>query len=175
MRWILRSFLLSIMFLFFFYSPIFAQSSYVLPYPSFMPGSPFYKINLIKDKILKYWYFGKFGQFNYNLKQADKYLVEAKTLFEYDQFLLGQKALKKSDEYFYNIRSNLDNSKANKESIDSKRTLLKEASLKHIEALLMLREGIPEKVYWRPEKSFSTKIYLKKDIEMSISIRRKNL
>src|SRR3990167_6873899 len=83
---------------------IYAQSSYVLPYPGEMPGNKVYKLNLIKEKLEKYFYFGNFSQFNYNLKYADKYLVEAKTLFEYKQFLLGDSALKKSDSYFKNLK-----------------------------------------------------------------------
>ncbi|MCL4418206.1 MAG: hypothetical protein M1365_16230 [Actinobacteria bacterium] len=80
-----------------------AQSSYVLPYPSAMPGSSSYKIHQLYESIIKYWYFGNLGQFKYNLKQSDKYLVEAKTLFEYNQYLLASKALTKSDYYFKNI------------------------------------------------------------------------
>src|SRR3989344_581593 len=55
-----------------------AQSSYVLPYPPPMPGSFLYKIRLLSEQIQQYWYFGNFGQFSYNLKQSDKYLVQAK-------------------------------------------------------------------------------------------------
>ena len=62
-------------------SRAFAESPYVLPYPSAMPGSIFYKLNLIQDELLRFWYFGDFGQFKYNLAQSDKYLVEAINLF----------------------------------------------------------------------------------------------
>ena len=68
---------------------MFAESQYVLPYPSAMPGSFLYKLNLVQEEILRYWYFGDFGQFKYNLGLSDKYLVEAKTLFEYKQYLLA--------------------------------------------------------------------------------------
>ena len=69
-------------------SSVYAQSSYVLPYPSQMPGGLYYKIHLIYENVSKYWYFGDFGRFDYNLKQSDKYLVETKTLFEYKQILV---------------------------------------------------------------------------------------
>ena len=78
----------------------FAKSDYVLPYPSLMPGSKLYILQEIKNTVLQYWYFGNFGQFTYALKQSDKFLVEAKTLFEYDQYLLADEALKKSDYFF---------------------------------------------------------------------------
>ncbi len=66
----------------------FAQSDYVLPYPSSMPGSIYYKLHLAWESVIEYWNFGDFGQFIYNLKQFNKYVVEAKTLFEYIQYLL---------------------------------------------------------------------------------------
>jgi len=53
-------------FLIFFFitmSRVYAESNYVLPYPSSMPGSIFYKIDVLKEKILEYWYFGNFGKF----------------------------------------------------------------------------------------------------------------
>jgi len=155
-------------------SSVYAQSSYVLPYPSFMPGNPLYRVNLVKEKILKYWYFGNFGQFDYNLKQSDKYLIEAKTLFEYRQFLLGYKALKKSDVYFKYLLSNLNAAKREDKNIDIKRKILKEAALKHIEILSDLKKEIPETFLWQPEKSQPTYLYLRKNIEHAISVRIKN-
>src|SRR5687768_12398331 len=80
-----------------------AQSDYVLPYPSSMPGSSLYKIRLIFEEINKYWYFGNISQFTYNLRQSDKYLIEAKTLFEYKQYFLAYQALEKSNHYFNKI------------------------------------------------------------------------
>src|SRR3990167_5335496 len=78
---------------------VFAESSYVLPYPAAMPGSIWYEIDLLKEKAYQFLYFGDLSQFAYNLSEADKYLVEAKTLFEYKQYLLGYQALLKSDSF----------------------------------------------------------------------------
>lgn len=167
-----------IVFFFFFTflsSLAFAQSDYVLPYPSVMPGGISYKLHLIIEEIEKYWYFGNFGQFEYNLKESDKYLIEAKTLFEYNQYFLGQKALRKSDLYFSKIFPYLDKAKKEHKIIDSKRSLLKKAASKHIEILSKLQKEIPETFLWKPEKVQPTYLYLKKDIEQSMSIRSKNL
>ena len=152
-----------------------AQSPYVLPYPSFMLGNPFYKISLIKDEILRYWYFGNFGQFKYNLKMSDKYLVESKTLFEYSQYLLGYKALLKSDFYFSNTLPNLVKADKNNKNTAGNRLLLKKASLKHIEVLKKINGEVPENYLWQPEKGASTYLKLRKTIEKSISIRQKYL
>lgn len=160
-----------LLFLIFFQTEVFAQSSYVLPYPSNMPGSYFYKLDQVKEKILKFWYFGDFGEFKYNLKFADKYLVEAKTLFEYKQYLLGIEALNKSDSYFKKIESSLKRAKENGKEVSDKEKILKEASLKHIKVLEKIQKEIPENFTWEPEKSKPVRLELKKEIDESVLIR----
>lgn len=152
-----------------------ADSSYVLPYPSFMPGHTLYKIDLLKDEILRYWYFGSFGQFKYNLKQTDKYLVEAKTLFEYKQYLLAVYALEKSDLYYNKLLHNLLNARKEKKDISQSLTIFKNASLKHVEILEKIKNEIPENFVWLPEKKRPTELNLKEIFNESISIRQKDL
>lgn len=160
---------------FLFAKQAFAQSSYVLPYPSAMPGNILYKVNLVKESLLKFWYFGDFGQFKYNLKESDKYLVEAKTLLEYDQFLLAYNSLQKSNEYFDKISSHLLSAKKNGKNIDQDRNILKEASLKHIEVLSKILKEISSTIVWRPEKQKPITLNFKNLINQSISIRAKYL
>jgi len=152
-----------------------AQSTYVLPYPSFMPGTIFYKLNLIEEKLMFYWYFGNFGKHAYNLKLADKYLVEAKTLFEYKQYLLAHNALLKSDEYFKKAGVYLLTAQTDNKNIKEKKVVFKEASLKHIEELELIRNMTPEKFVWTPEKSKSTILNISEAIKKSVVIRRVNL
>ncbi len=156
---------------FFIARPVFASSSYVLPYPSVMPGGLNYKIHVLFERLQKYWYFGDFGQYSYNLKEADKYLVEAKTLFEYQQYLLGYKALQESDWYFKDIYPNLLSAKDHKKNILQKKEELKSASEKHIEVLFGLIQVLPKEVIWSPEKSQPVTLELKKALEESIKIR----
>ena len=151
--------------------PSYAFSSYVLPYPSVMPGGISYKIHLVEEKILQFWYFGDIGQFNYNLKESDKYLVEAKTLLEYNQYLLGFSALKKSDSYFIKTLPNLLKAQNRGEDISANRQLLSQAAQKHIEVLTKLKEEVPNSFTWTPEKALPTKLNLKDSIENSIKIR----
>jgi len=168
--------IISIIFLLIFTThSVSAQSSYVLPYPSFMPGSTFYKIHLIWEKISQYWYFGNFGQFIYNLKQSDKYLVEAKTLFEYSQYFLGQNALSKSNSHFINTLPYLSKAKIEHKDINKSKNVLKEAALKHMEILMKLEKDIPGVFIWSPEKSPSTTLELKKAIDQAITIRKNYL
>ncbi len=154
---------------------IFAQSNYVLPYPSSMPGSASYKLHLVWEKMMRYWHFGSFGQFEYNLKQSNKYLVEAKTLFEYKQFLLGYKALIKSDSYFSQAPLYLKLAEREDKNIANKKNILQNAALKHIEVLELLKSEVPEKFEWKPEKSPPTILNLKEAILKSIEIRKNNL
>lgn len=149
----------------------YAESSYVLPYPSYMPGNFLYKPRLIINKINSYIYFGDFGKFEYNLKEADHYLVEAKTLFEYKQYLLGIKALEKSDIYFTQVNPAVENAKRNNKNTTERGKILKEASGKHIEVLIELKSKLPEEFDWTPEKSKPTKINFSKLIDESIKIR----
>ena len=112
-----------------------ASSDYVLPYPSYMPGNKLYTIHLILETFSKYWHFGDFGQFSYNLRESDKYLVETKTLFEYQQYLLGYKALNKSNDFFIKVEPSLIKAKQNGKDITEKKNTLEQASKKHIEVL----------------------------------------
>jgi hypothetical protein len=164
-----------LLFLIFFKQISFASSSYVLPYPSTMPGSIFYKIHLAEEVILKYWYFGNFGQFFYNLKESDKYLVEAKTLFEYNQYLLGFKALQKSNTYFENILPYLGKAQKEGRDINQNMQLFKQASQKHVEVLEYLKNNAPAEFNWSPEKSPATNLQIQKLIEESIKIRKNTL
>lgn len=153
----------------------FAQSEYVLPYPSAMPGSIFYKLNLIKEEVLRYWYFGDFGRFKYNLKQSDKYIVEAKTLLDYKQYLLADKALQKSDKYIEKIYPILLSAKKNGKNISEKETILKNAALKHIEELVRIKDGVPSVFEWIPEKEPPTTLNLWDSLDKSIEVRQKRL
>ncbi len=155
----------------FFTTPTFAQSTYVLPYPSAMPGSVWYKVSLVKEMLSKYWQYGDFGQFDYNLKQSDKYLVEAKILFDYKQYLLGYSALLKSDKYFIQIPKHLESASKNGKIINDKKKIFIEASLKHTEELKKMKDSVPEVFTWTPEKNEPTVLMLSKTINSSIEKR----
>lgn len=152
----------------------FSSSSYVLPYPSYMPGNIFYKVHLFIEGAMKYWYFGNLSQFTYNLKQADKYLVEAKTLFEYNQYLLGVNALLKSDFYFKNVNIYLNKAQAEKKDIQTYTLLLQEASQKHQEVLTTLKNNVPISIVWRPEKQPASELKLEELLNSALIIRTIN-
>lgn len=152
-----------------------AESNYVLPYPSEMPGSKLYHLRLVLDEIKRYWYFGDFGQFDYNLKLTDKYLIEAKTLFEYKQYLLGYNALKKSDLYLVSIMPNLARAEKNGKNALKKKAAFNEALQKHIEVLEKMELETPDTFIWHPEKDLPTTLNIQKAILNSILLRENNL
>jgi hypothetical protein len=158
----------------FLLSPVlcYASSNYVLPYPSSMPGSKIYSMHVLWEKALRFWYFGDFGQFEYNLKESDKYLVEAKTLFEYKQYLLGYSALQKSNAYFKNTLPYLISAKKHGKNILEKENILKEASLKHDEVLSALIQEAPSEFRWNPEKASPQDLNIAGLIQDSLSLRR---
>lgn len=171
----MKNFSLILLFLiivsFFAYPVSFAQSEYVLPYPSSMPGSKFYVISSAWDRFMKYWYFGAFSQFSYNLKQSDKYLVEAKTLFEYKQYFLAYAALQKSDEYFEQAKIALKEAAKQNRNLDQKKEILKQAALKHREVLQALRSSAPENFLWQPEKAAASSLEIGQQLSKSITLR----
>ena len=152
-----------------------AESSYVLPYPSAMPGNFFYKIRILEEKIQYLWSFGSFSKFKYNQKYADKYLVEAKTLFEYKQYLLAIRALDKSDYFFSQMPKALSESVMQKKDITEKKDLFKKQSEKHIEILTSLNQILPETFLWQPESGNSEILLLREQISKSNLIRKKAL
>lgn len=161
-----------ILFLVFIPTQIFAESKYVLPYPSTMPGTMWYKVHLVLEELHNCWHFGNFGQFIYNLKESDKYLVEAKTLFEYKQYLLGYKALIKSNQYFVKAPGYL--SKASLEGINviEKKAILKSASERHQEVLEIIMKDLPKNVTWMPEKEAAINIPMNQAVKTAIALRK---
>ena len=165
----------SIYFAFLFFSlfalvrPVFAD--YVLPYPSYMPGNKLYKISRILDVIENYWHFGAIAQTKYHLQLSDKYLVEAKTLFEYRQYLLGSDALERSDMQFSSLQSQMNT--VSKEGVDTLllRTTIKDAAAKHVEVLQGLLDTTPETFNWTPEKTKATLLNIHAQIQSAIDLR----
>lgn len=164
---------LSFLFTFLYITSVaFAESSYVLPYPSFMPGTFFYKVDKGIEFVEKYWYFGDFGKFTFSLKESDKYLVEAKTLFEYKQYLLAEKALQQSNIYFLQTGPALKKAAQHGKNILEFKSLLASAADKHEEVLKQIEQITPDTFIWSPEKTAASTLEIHKDIEEAIQIRK---
>ena len=148
------------------------RAEYMLPYPSYMPGNKIYRISRIIDSLNRFWYFGNIAQIRYHIGLSDKYLVEAKTLMEYKQYLLATDALMRSDNEFMQVLQYVK--QAGGKNIDTtnlKITIIGSAD-KHEEVLTNLISSTPIQFVWSPEKSAATTLLIHDNIEKSRTIRK---
>ncbi len=144
-----------------------AFATYSLPYPSYMPGNKLYTISRFFDRVRGWWSWGSIATFKYNLSLADKYLVEAKTLFEYKQYLLAVDALRRSDEKVRLLPVSLQAAKNGGKNIELLQSIMNEAMDAHIGVLTDLKVRMPSKFLWQPEKSAPTSLPLGQLLEAS--------
>ena len=148
---------------------------YVLPYPSYMPGNTLYKVSRMLDKVQNFWYWGNLAQEKYHLGLSDKYLVEAKVLFEYHQYLLAVNALKRSNEQYLLVHPYIA-----KAAIEGKdiRTILHTfiaATVEHERVLDTIKQQIPQTFTWNPEKDKPTHLLLHNLIDEAVALRKKEI
>jgi hypothetical protein len=148
-----------------------ASANYVLPYPGIMPGHKLYSFEQVIDRLYRFWAFGSFARHQYELRQADKKLVEAKILFEYRQYLLATRALKSSNQHFQEALVYLNQAKKEGKDISQKLYILQSVGVKHQEVLEKLQPELPKDFLWQPENQESTQLDLKKLIEEAIASR----
>ena len=166
-----RSLILAFLFFLLITQKTLAASSYVLPYPGLMPGNKLYRLKQITDYIGQYWTFGNFSRHKYELNLADKKLVEAKILFEYQQYPLAIKALESSNQHFQKAVYYLERAEKEGKDISQKMINLKAAAEKHKEVLETLKKELPEEFLWQPEKKEATELNLESALEEAIKIR----
>lgn len=154
-----------------FTAKVFAQG-YVLPYPGFMPGHPLYKISEIVSQAQEWWSFGSFAKFKYHLAMADKKLIEAKTLFEYKQYLLASQALPQYEDHLRKTNFYLRRAENEDKNISEKRIVFEKAIAKHREVLMRLRQELPENFLWVPEKAQPQTIEIKRILEKELEVGR---
>lgn len=128
------------------------HAEYLLPYPSYMPGHKLYTLSRILDGLKRYWYFGTIAKTKYHQSLSDKYLVEAKTLFEYKQYPLALDALERSDQHFQ------------KSTSDGAREA-------HVETLNLLKAQLPETFVWQDEHQQPMTLAIREALNHSIAIR----
>ena len=164
--------LLTCLFIIFSIFPSSVYADYVLPYPSYMPGNKLYKPSRLLDAIQVFWYWGNIASAKYHLRLADKYLVEAKTLFEYRQYLLGVEALRRSDKQIPYIKQYLGLAEKEGKDIDHLRTLMVSGMDAHIKTLERLLGELPSDYQWVPEKQSPTSINFTQLLQEAIAARR---
>jgi hypothetical protein len=98
-------------------------------------------------------------------------LVEAKVLFEYQQYLLATRALAKSDACYQKMREAIMTAKEHGKNISEKQTTLSFLAVKHKEVLVFLRNNLPKTFLWTPEKQAPTLLKLHEIIDRAIRLR----
>lgn len=146
---------------------VFAQ--YVLPYPSFMPGHKLYHLSRVVDEIKGYWYWGNIAQVKYHLSLSGKYLVEAKTLLEYRQYLLGLDALSRSQKHFMLLPAYLARAEHEGKDVRYLKELVGEAVETHHRLLLEEKPKLPETFWWQPERKEATFLPLHQRLDEAVS------
>lgn len=169
MKYFLSLFLLTLL----FFTPSFVFAEYVLPYPSVMPGNKVYRVSRMFDELKRYWSFGSIAQTKYVMNMADKYLVEAKTLFEYKQYLLAFDALNRSDNEITKLPSLVAAGIAEKKNMSRIVSSIKEEMLAHEIVLTKLQREMPYVVTWTPEREASTVLTIYDRLMESIKLRQK--
>lgn len=152
-------------------SIVFAESSYVMPYPGIMPGNKLYILSDFLDTAKSFYTFGDIAKFKYNLSQSDKYLIEAKILFEYNQYPLAVHSLNKSNEYYLSANKNLTKAQDRGKNISIIQSMYKNAGVKHAEILDELRMSLPVTFLWQDEKKSPVLLQIKDLIDSSIDYR----
>ena len=147
------------------------RAEYVLPYPSFMPGNKIYRVSRVIDSLKNYWYWGTIAQIQYHLSLSDKYLVEAKTLFEYKQYLLATDALSRSDEVLIDIPDLLKRGNEEGKDMSEQKTIVIEAMKTHIVTIDYMRQWLPNEFQWTPEKAAATELSIGTMLDTSMQIR----
>ena len=155
---------------FFLTGKVFAESDYVLPYPGIMPGSYYYIFSQSIDYFRNWWSFGNLSQFTYHLSMADKKLVEAKTLFEYRQYLLASKALSSYQNHLKTADFFLKNAKEEGKDTSQKKALFFKAIEKHNDVLEKIKSDTPSVFVWQPERESATTIEIHDMIFKAIAL-----
>ena len=158
--------IIAVLFLFVFPFPVAAE--YVLPYPSYMPGNKLYTVSRIIDRLKAFWYWGDIGQFRYHLTLSDKYLVEAKTLFDYKQYLLAANALARSDLQFSQTTVNLSSARDHGKDISVLRQTLLRAETAHESVVRILLTDTPGTFTWTPERKAASYLDIHSMLEHSL-------
>lgn len=144
----------------------------MLPYPSFMPGNKLYRISQLLDRVKKPFYFGNISSYKYHLSLADKYLVEATTLFEYKQYLLASQALRRSDSQFLLVPGFLERARKEGKDVSKLTAEAYEASIVHCRILEGLIRVLPSEFVWKPEKAPVSDLPLESMLQESLKIRK---
>jgi hypothetical protein len=106
------------------------------------------------------------------LNASDKTLVEAKTLFEYKQYLLAVGSLERSNGYFQKIHGFLALAEQEGKDVTGWRKNASDSAQAHQVVLKNLITQTPEFFDWQPEKDTATALSIHKALKAAIQLRQ---
>lgn len=124
------------------------------------------------DEAKKFWYWGDLASYRYSLGQSDKALVEAKTLFEYGQYLLAMEALARSNALLPRAPDALKKAKQEGKEIGIYEREFGEAINEHKKVIVTLLEELPEEFTWHPERENPKQLYIHEELTTALHLRR---
>ena len=167
----MKKFIVICILLYSFFIPQIVFAKYVLPYPSYMPGNKLYTISKVWETLESWWYWGAIGQTKYHMMLADKYLVEAKTLFEYKQYMLAINALQKSDEHILQVPKSIILGERQGKDMTQFSSLFTQEQDVHRVVLVALQTELPKTFIWTPEKAIPTTLDINGVLSRAIILR----
>lgn len=112
------------------------------------------------DAVKKYWHWGSLASYRYELGQSDKALVEAKTLFEYGQYVLALDALARSDDALQSVPVLLRRATREGKNVERYTREVVNAMDAHNLLLAKIIVNTPEEFVWSPEKRDPQTLYI---------------
>lgn len=116
--------------------------NYFLAYPGILPDSPLYKLKMVRDRIWEWLTTGRLEKANLFLLYADKRLGAGKALIDGNKVSLGFTTLLKGEKYLERAIDETEKAKKEGREVETLAEKLKNASLKHEEILLELKEKL---------------------------------
>ncbi len=128
-----------------------AKVSYQLAWPGMLPDNPFYKLKVIRNKIIGRLVFNPFKKIEFNLLQADKTLYASKLLVDNGNTELAKEIALKGENYMTQLVSDYRSAYWRHQNIPQELDLrIKLATEKHQQLL----DGIIKKVKAEDKKTF---------------------
>lgn len=132
------------------------KSTYALAYPGILPDHPFYKLKVLRSKIIPLLINDPRKKIEYYLLETDKGIAASLSLVEKKNIALAQETALKA-EHNYTLLT-YEVKKIKWDISKNKQDQLEKAALKHQEVLNKIIQTVPKK----NKKTFETVIYFSK-------------
>ena len=145
---------------------------YSLPRSSFLPGQLLYRISRNLDRVRAWFVWTPTAAVRYHLSLADKYLVEAETLFQNKRYPYAMDALERSNLEFERIPGFLTKTEADGANTELLKDRVRTAADAHVTVLISLEPEVPEVDAWTDENGEFTEVRIREQLMIAQGIRK---